>query len=188
MPSSRMRGEGDASAVWTGHRLATRKRNGRAKLLDASGGGAVVARVAFTPTWNAIGLSLPVVLDARDAIGSLSPWHSFLPPQGGGDTASQRGEVGAKSLPCLSIPETSLIEPDSSATRPGMTKIRTRNPRCVSDHLLRPAAISFRPASQVFLRLPVHPVPRRGRTICAPQPHSAGRLARACVPVRAGRR
>ena len=62
-----------------------------------------------TPTWNAIGLSLPVEFDARDAPGSLSPWHSFLPRhaggvpsarRGGGDTVSQRGEIGAKSLPC----------------------------------------------------------------------------------------
>ena len=44
-----------------------------------------------TPTWNAIGLSLPVVLDAIDAIGSLSPWHSFLPPRGGGDTEYATG-------------------------------------------------------------------------------------------------
>jgi hypothetical protein len=34
-----------------------------------------------TPTWNAIGLSLPVVRDARSPNGSLSPWHSFLPPR-----------------------------------------------------------------------------------------------------------
>jgi hypothetical protein len=62
--------------------------NGRAKPLDASGGGvfAVYACCTVTPIWNAIGLSLPVVLDARDAIGSLSPWHSFLPPRGGGDS------------------------------------------------------------------------------------------------------
>jgi hypothetical protein len=52
----------------------------------------------LTPTWNAIGLSLPVVFDARDAIGSLSPWHSFLPPQGGGGSVSHRAEIGAWSL------------------------------------------------------------------------------------------
>jgi hypothetical protein len=35
----------------------------------------------LTPTRNAIGLSLPVALAARSPIGSLSPWHSFLPPR-----------------------------------------------------------------------------------------------------------
>ena len=54
---------------------------GRAKPLDASGGGVFAACCTITPTWNAIGLRLPVGLDARHAIGSLSPWHSVLPPR-----------------------------------------------------------------------------------------------------------
>ena len=41
----------------------------------------------FTPTRNAIGLSLPGEFARPDAIGSLSPWRSILPPQGGGKRA-----------------------------------------------------------------------------------------------------
>ena len=60
--------------------MRTHERNGRAKLLDASGGGVVVGSFSFTPTRNAIGLSLPVELAERFPRGSLSPWHSVLPP------------------------------------------------------------------------------------------------------------
>ena len=56
---------------------------------------------ALTPTWNAIGLSLPVVFDARDAIGSLSPWHSFLPPRGGGQFGSRAPRSEPESLLAL---------------------------------------------------------------------------------------
>jgi len=42
------------------------------------------AREKVTPTRNAIGLSSPVGIWSTVAIDELSPWHSILPPRGGG--------------------------------------------------------------------------------------------------------
>jgi hypothetical protein len=36
---------------------------------------------AFTPTWNAIGLSSQVAFAEGLQMGELSPWHSLLPPR-----------------------------------------------------------------------------------------------------------
>ena len=58
--SSRMRGEGDASAVWTRPSpRALQDTTAGPSRLDASGGGVLAACSTVTPTWNAIGLRLP---------------------------------------------------------------------------------------------------------------------------------
>ncbi len=60
-----------------------------------------VARVRaglITPTRNAIGLSLPVASEASIAIGSLSPWRSILPPQGGGKEPARFARFAALSI------------------------------------------------------------------------------------------
>jgi hypothetical protein len=65
----------------------------------------VSTRICFTPTWNAIGLSLPVAFAAKVVSGSLSPWHSFLPPHahrrrafdaGGGESAGRAERTRAQ--------------------------------------------------------------------------------------------
>jgi hypothetical protein len=106
LPSSRTRGEGDASAVWTGHRQALRTRNCRAKPLDASGGGVWLMLGTITPTRNAIGLGLPVVLAVGVADGSPSPWHSILPPHAHRRPAFDAG--GGKGAADFSTPQAEL--------------------------------------------------------------------------------
>jgi hypothetical protein len=69
----------------------------------------------FTPTRTAIGLSLPVAIDGTGPLGSLSPWHSALPPHscrrhafgiGGGNL-----ERGDRPTPDLSRGSTSQLAP-----------------------------------------------------------------------------
>ena len=86
-----------------------------------------VARVRaglITPTRNAIGLSLPVASEASIAIGSLSPWRSILPPQGGGK--SRRASHAL--LRCRLRPRSSSCLYSTPTPRPG-ARGRRRNRR-----------------------------------------------------------
>src|SRR5438552_7306043 len=73
------RGEGDASAAWIGHRRPLRRRNGRSKSLDASGGGDGTRSRQTPPPGNAIGLSSPVGDGIERCNGRAKP-VAFRPP------------------------------------------------------------------------------------------------------------
>ena len=108
--SARTRGEGDASAAWPGRRCAAGNLNGRAKPLDASGGGALQATTAPQRHPGAVRKRSSRTGPGRDPVYHAAHVRLFANWNGAAPTGSSSSRT-SDWLPCLRRPRVARAAP-----------------------------------------------------------------------------